>query len=1217
MPDDDLPRTPAEAARPVHAAPLVVDVTWYARAEGVVVPMPDEVRPYALGLYASLRRPIEADAGGDPDAGRVRVGIPVQLGRPLGSLATELAAATDGRAAARVVVPILDRAAWDTGGDLVRRALSDLAALARHGGAVALVPVVLDLRWSRVLADPIVAARDGDPQVAIGVVMRVVAARVAQWLLRRNPLTSTASRIGFFVGHDARRPAPGRGVVETLRGQVARSKLRDYVEVIDLGTPDATARMRARPGAAVCLSVRGDRDGDDDDATHALLMAKELQVPCLALWLGGDERRASPYGGNTPMLSWDPRRADDVVMRGLQAWLHHVHFVMVGRAMLALADLARASAVVSRPPELVDLATGALPADDDCVVLYPDPPVPVAEARILRLAQPRIRLATPMTLLAGRVVRDDPAPPLAHRAVALSFDDGTDVVAAERGAHVEGYTRLHVDEVLGGLARSLAHAGARVDRASDAVTGTGPQRDARPGTSARPRGTGARRDGHAGATRDGRAGATRDAAIDRTGGHADIIAAPDATADAWIALGGERRDYAGRYPAHPTACLAMLDAGKPVYVLAGFGGAARLAADALLGNFDAWPDEALRRARDPAWAARADAHDRDRLRDGRGPSSLVELALRLSVHGAELHGPDHERWRNGLTVQENKRLFASRDLEEISHLVLKGLIHTLPRHAPGEARTRMRCHLFHGALVDLVPIQAYAVTLVEGPALDRSAAALDARIGQQIDARARTRGHAVERIDAAGRLPGRAVYVATLGRLADVEPARRRLTSACIALARMIDADKIEHLAVANLGAPLGLGAVVAAETLLAALDDRAPHLATITFCEEDPQVYELLRASLRDAEALPASPASISREGGLPAPVTIEVRHSGDQLVVAARAPSDAAATVELAAHPIALGPHRAWVTELVAGDARMAPHPRRQDALGRALSEHLLSARARDLLRAHPTRPVDLILDAQAAGLPWELLAIEAGDDAPPLVPALAGGVRRRLLVEADAGRPARRIAPGDHLSVLLVVDPTLGSADAEANAIADRLAARPALEICVLRGADATLAQVRRELATERWQVLHYAGHATFDADDRGRSGLLLCDGDFTAAELAPDTSMPPLVVFNACESARVRGPATAATRRGVARGPAPADEGLARAVLSSGVRTFVGTFWRVQDDDAADFAAVLYDRLFAGATAGSAVIAARKALRAGPYPSRDWANYTLYGDTELRF
>lgn len=161
-------------------------------------------------------------------------------------------------------------------------------------------------------------------------------------------------------------------------------------------------------------------------------------------------------------------------------------------------------------------------------------------------------------------------------------------------------------------------------------------------------------------------------------------------------------------------------------------------------------------------------------------------------------------------------------------------------------------------------------------------------------------------------------------------------------------------------------------------------------------------------------------------------------------------------------------------------------------------------------------------------------------------------------------------------------------------------------------ATRARLAAEIGSGDYDLVHYAGHAFFDPARPGESGLRASDGVLASRDLGDLGQLPSLVVFNACESGRIRGRTrdSALTRRAAtAHG-----QGLAEALLRAGLANYVGTFWPVGDAAATAFAEALYAKVLAGASLGDALLAGRRAIRAQRTP--DWAGYLHYGDPFFR-
>jgi hypothetical protein len=288
----------------------------------------------------------------------------------------------------------------------------------------------------------------------------------------------------------------------------------------------------------------------------------------------------------------------------------------------------------------------------------------------------------------------------------------------------------------------------------------------------------------------------------------------------------------------------------------------------------------------------------------------------------------------------------------------------------------------------------------------------------------------------------------------------------------------------------------------------------------------------------------------------------------------------------------------------------PARVKALGAAIGTLTLHPALARALLATRGQALSVVHDAGGSRVPWEALNIRGW------FPALQGGLSRRYatadLVPArfDAERRSQR-----DLGVLLIANPTrdLPGAEAERQRLVQILSRSRSVRLTEVVGEAATLARVTAEFESGRYDVIHYAGHASFDAHRPGDSGLVLADGELTGSHLSALGRLPPLVMFNACESARLQRGA-GGKRSGARRARSIAKNlGLAETLLRAGVAHYVGTHWLVDDASALAFATVFYRELLR-ADIGTALVRARRAVHARR--SVDWADYVHYGDAEFR-
>jgi hypothetical protein len=299
---------------------------------------------------------------------------------------------------------------------------------------------------------------------------------------------------------------------------------------------------------------------------------------------------------------------------------------------------------------------------------------------------------------------------------------------------------------------------------------------------------------------------------------------------------------------------------------------------------------------------------------------------------------------------------------------------------------------------------------------------------------------------------------------------------------------------------------------------------------------------------------------------------------------------------------------------------------AFGRRLAELALPPLVRNGLAAFPDHPLMVIHDARTSRIPWETINVSETDE--PSFPASGAGLSRKYEAEnLSVAKWLEERRQAEKLSVLLIVNPTedLPGAELEGRGIEEILEADPSIRLTQLRRSEATLAAVRAAFRSGEYDVVHYAGHAFFDPMNRARSGLI-CHGHrvLTGTEAARLEHLPALVFFNACESGRVRGPASrdrarlrSAAERDSGRGTATRIEtniGLAEALLRAGVANYLGTYWPVGDAAAEAFGKEFYTQIARGAPIREALQAGRSAVRARG--SVDWADYVHYGSPEFR-
>ncbi len=546
--------------------------------------------------------------------------------------------------------------------------------------------------------------------------------------------------------------------------------------------------------------------------------------------------------------------------------------------------------------------------------------------------------------------------------------------------------------------------------------------------------------------------------------------------------------------------------------------------------------------------------------------------------------------------------------------------------------------LVHGSIAD-ASARAIVLGLFRNVDPSGAANAVDARLGGLIRQAAHRRmfdaslGRVTSLPVARGALLADFVVLAGLGDFDDFGSEAQTLVAGNIV--RLLAAAGVQDFATVLFGAGSGVPVAAALEQQLGGFvaglrgadDDRV--VRRITLCEIDARKYAALRRAAVATAARLSDPSlrlvvdegDTSRPGSAaritptrarapradPAYLVITLLEQGraDYECRSALLTAGAKAAVLGGSMRLARKALRAQLARAESGQLGLRDMARFGDGLARLL----LPDSVRDGLVAMRRRPLVLVHDGEGSRIPWETLHV--GD----VHPALEGGMTRRYASESlTVARWSEQRAPGTPLQVLMIVDPTLdlpGAAD-EGAALARMLRAGGA-SVELLSGAAASRDATLRAFGSGRHDVLHFAGHGFFDADDPGRSGLVCASGEvLRGADVTRLGDLPALVFFNACEAARVRRPrrAPGARRLFAFRRSTSVAEGF----LAGGVANFLGTHWPVGDQAAFAFSMSFYQRLLDGAALGDCVLEARQRVLA--LGSIDWADYVLYGSPDFQ-
>lgn len=1174
---------------------------------------PERAEAARLGedLYKLLTRPLDDALVWGP-------GIPVRVASRWQDIdATE--------ATHVVVIPVLGHEAFTNVRKLALDAMKRLV-----GDGVRLLPVLASASWRTVetqIPKPVLTELYGaaDPRRTT---LNEILLYLARVLSGDDKYSSQ-----LFISH-AKADLDGTGkaadqIAEYVRSETTGKAFFDKVSIVP--GEELASQIDRQVETGVFIAVRGDQYSSRTWCRRELLRAKQARVPTLVVEvLSAGEVRSVAYGGNGPTVVWDRAAANGssaigVVLQAMVEAVRHLFFLAESARVIEATGLPASTERLSRPPELLDIASLRARPDASLVVLHPDPPLPSFERALLQEADKRLRLVTPTTAFAcgiGSAIQT----PLDGWQVALSLSD---VLGTKSKGGAEGIAGEHLNDATVFLARALVGMGAAIAYGGDF----------------RDRGftpllirlvldyneTG-RRDpdflyAYIGATvtvpRDKQLPYT--AYSMRSSPHA-VLAAPKGDVpphrgalhfsdmrrvmaietQARVILGGTAepkssdnpKGYSGRFPGVVEEAWRTLQASKPLYVAGGYGGAAELVAAALE------RDEPPPQLQDSVWEKNVDfmalarAFDADSDATELGlPKSQQELAQKIREFG-KIHLDSNEaslEW-NGLTVDENRLLFRTRDPLTLTALVAKGLLAVSTRRATG----KLRVELVEGDVSSASQLEVLVFSSFDGLALDGAGAALD-----RLSGGAATRAHEARTVvpSASRSLDAAFLYAASLGDVSTaLKDIPRAVEKAMIATAQMLRGSSFKRAGIVTfLGnvAP-NLGEVVGA--MVNALRFAAGTTEFVWF-ERDPLRAAIIATALNDhpnteltrrTAPLPASPPAPGKKR-----TVIAVRHANDELDVAlllhqANGLAPVVQTTLLEVDRAAL-----------AGKASDAVPNR--DVLakrGARIAELLFGASAARVLGNVAASELVILHDGSAGGIPYEALCWTA--DEKDVTPATTGGIVRHLLTPGIvAERALTRPPRAGNLGILVVINPLgdLPGAEDEGDALLKALAQGP-FRVVELRGKEATIEAVRKEIQDPTIDVLHYCGHAFFKGTGLHSSGLNCSDGPLTLERIREVQSVPRLAFVNACQAGRVR------EKIGDEREP----EAFAEFFLRAGVDAYLGAFWLVSDKGAALFAASVYGELTKGVDLGAAVLEGRKRLKDDG--NGDWANYVLYGDATFR-
>ena len=273
-----------------------------------------------------------------------------------------------------------------------------------------------------------------------------------------------------------------------------------------------------------------------------------------------------------------------------------------------------------------------------------------------------------------------------------------------------------------------------------------------------------------------------------------------------------------------------------------------------------------------------------------------------------------------------------------------------------------------------------------------------------------------------------------------------------------------------------------------------------------------------------------------------------------------------------------------------------------GQVLWDHLFTRAVKDKLRNTVIKDLILSLDEELINIPWELMY----DGANFLCLKFSLG---RLVRSRGQVNPPQYRSLTSELKMLVLANPTgdLKSAYIEGKYIKDNFDRKGSALKIDFKSTHIDTLYVKKNLRD--YDIVHFAGHCEYEADNPESSGWVLSDGRFTTSDisaLGDSLRLPNLIFSNACYSAQ-------SPRDLMKVDYQEKTYSLAAAFLFSGVRHYIGAIWKIEDPVSLVFAKEFYSNLLSGKSVGECVRLGRlKLVKEYGLASLFWSSYLLYGD-----
>ncbi len=275
-----------------------------------------------------------------------------------------------------------------------------------------------------------------------------------------------------------------------------------------------------------------------------------------------------------------------------------------------------------------------------------------------------------------------------------------------------------------------------------------------------------------------------------------------------------------------------------------------------------------------------------------------------------------------------------------------------------------------------------------------------------------------------------------------------------------------------------------------------------------------------------------------------------------------------------------------------------------GRHLFEIIFTADIKERIRKAGADYLIFSIDADIMGVPWELL-----HDGREFL-CLRFAMSRNVGHHEFTGVEYREVKKTLKALILAPASPYLGMTYNEGIDVINELYAAHGRIETSLQIMEVELGFVQTNIKSR--DMVHYVGHVDYDLQEPSRSGWVFNDGILSVEKIRALAGTPPFPSFIFSDAYQSGSPDEWPVKKACMK----EAYGPASVFLSSGVRHYIETFWKIPDEARLLFVKEFYNLVLTGERIGDAVRLARSRL-IDKYSASPlfWAAYTFYGDPAM--